>query len=74
MVKIRPGNIQVLMYPGQVCNFGAGTRIPASPRFEQKEKILQQKQDGNKIVVTLAYLKVRCTKNHKFTQIEIQFC
>ena len=38
-IIFRPGNIRVFMYLGRVCNFRAGTRVPASPRLAQKSKM-----------------------------------
>ena len=72
LVGSRPGNIRVFMYPGRVCNFQVGTRIPASTRFAQKEKILQQKQDGKKICRNSRMSESKIYQNHKFTQTDVQ--
>ena len=62
-VHTRPGNIRVFMYPGRVCNFRAGTRVPASPRLAQKSTIFCGKNKlKTKFVETIAYLKARSTK------------
>ena len=74
LVLTRPGNIQVFMYPGRVCNFQAGTHVPASPRLAQKSKIFCCKNKiETKFVKTLAYLKARCTKTIKYHTLKSNF-
>ena len=55
----RPGTIWVFMYPGRVCNFRAGTRVPPSPRLAQKSKTCGKNKMETKFVKTLSYLKAR---------------
>ena len=68
-VSSRPGNIQVFMYPGQVCNFQAGTHH--TYRLAQKSK-MDKKQDASKICCNARISESEIYQTYNSTHTEIQ--